>query len=71
MHVAIRAGPRHRPGVRRPRALARRGPNFLFYMWGVYIVRTGFWGVYILKYINRSEILTLKTGLKSVIVLAF
>jgi len=65
-----RAGPRHRPGVRRPRALARRGPIFYF-MWGVYIARTGFWGVYILKYINRPEILTLKTGLKSVIVLAF
>jgi len=66
-----RAGPRHRPGVRRPRALACRRPNFFILYVGVFIARTGFWGVYIVKYINRPEILTLKTGLKSVIVLAF
>jgi len=42
--------------VRRPRAHGGRGPtNFLSV--GVYIARTGFWGVYIVKYTNRPETL--------------
>jgi len=32
----IRAGPRYRPGVGRPRALARRGPNFFFYRGSIF-----------------------------------
>jgi len=33
--VKIRAGPRHRPGVRRPRALAGRGPSIKITIGGV------------------------------------
>ena len=30
LHALLRTGPRHRPGVRRPRALVRGGPRFFY-----------------------------------------
>jgi len=57
LHSSCRAGPRHRPGVRRPRAHAVRGPKIYFIQQGVYR-NTGFLGVYIVKFTKRPEILT-------------
>jgi len=52
--LPCRAGPRHRPGVRRPRAHAVTGPKKNF-MEGVYIEIFDFWGIYIAKLIKRPE----------------
>ena len=52
--LPIEQGPRHRPGVRGPRALAGRGPQKNFTV-GVDIEIFGIWGVWIVKFTQKPK----------------